>query len=134
MKQFSAVQAFIFSICAATPVLADEARWRDCRTCHAVIAPDGTERARGGRSGPNLFGIANRPLAGDSEYRFYSNELRQAGQRGLRWSEANFMAYLAEPTQFLRTATGNANAESGMHVQLRSGAKQLYRYLDSLSQ
>ncbi len=134
MKIYSVVQAVILSACAATPVLASEARWRDCRTCHAVTAPDGTERARGGRSGPNLWGIANRPLAGDSEYRFYSDDLKLAGQRGLRWSEANFMAYLAEPTQFLRAATANPQAESGMHVQLRSGGRELFQYLQSLSQ
>jgi cytochrome c len=134
MKISSIIQAVILSACAATPLLASETRWRDCRTCHAVTAPDGTERARGGRSGPNLWGIANRPLAGDSDYRFYSDDLRLAGQRGLRWSEDNFVAYLAEPTQFLRAATGNRQAESGMHVQLRSGAGALFQYLQDLSQ
>lgn len=113
--------------------MADEARWRDCRTCHAVEAPDGTVLARGGRSGPNLYGIAGRPLASASGFAFYSNDLRAAAATGARWSEDNFVAYLANPDQFLRSTTGNADAQSGMHVELRTGGRELFRWLQSLS-
>ena len=117
----------------ASASFADESRWRDCRTCHVVEAPDGRELARGGRSGPNLYGIANRVIAGDSAFRFYSADLRAAGQTGARWSEDNFVAYLAGPDQFLRATTGNPNAQSGMHVELRSGGSDLFRWLQSLN-
>lgn len=133
MKISALVIASALSMTATTVALADDSRWRDCRTCHAVVAPDGTELARGGRSGPNLYGVANRPLAGDSAFRFYSDDLRAAGAAGLRWSEANFVEYLADPDQFLRSATGNPQAESGMHVQLRRGASELFDYLRGLS-
>lgn len=113
--------------------VADEARWRDCRTCHAVEAPDGNVLARGGRSGPNLYGVAGRPLASASGFNFYSNDMRAAGATGARWSEDNFVAYLADPDGFLRNASGNTNAESGMHVELRNGGRELYRWLQSLS-
>ncbi len=117
----------------STPVLADESRWRDCRTCHAVESPSGDVIARGGRSGPNLYGIANRPLAADSGFRFYSDDLRAAAATGARWNESNFVAYMSGPDEFLRAMTGNPNAESGMHVALRSGARELFQWLDSLS-
>ncbi len=133
MKVFSVLQVFGLSVLLAGAASADDARWRDCRTCHAVIAPDGTELARGGRSGPNLYGISNRPLAGDAEFRFYSNDLRSAGNSGARWTAENFVAYLTDPDAFLRDVTGNPNAESGMHIQLRSGAREMYDYLRSLS-
>jgi len=125
--------ACAFSLGFASSAVAGDALWRDCRTCHAVVAPDGTELARGGRSGPNLYGIANRPLAGDSAYRFYSNDLRAAGAAGRRWTEDDFVAYLANPDQFLQSATGNPQAESGMHIQLRSTARDLFAYLRDLS-
>ncbi|MGL4415829.1 c-type cytochrome [Roseinatronobacter monicus] len=125
--------ACAFGLGVATSAMAGEVRWRDCRTCHAVTAPDGAELARGGRSGPNLYGIANRPAASDSAFRFYSDDLRAAGAAGLRWTEGNFVAYLAEPDQFLQEVTGNPDAESGMHVQLRSGARELFEYLRELS-
>jgi cytochrome c len=133
MNTSSFLLACAFSLGFASSVAANDALWRDCRTCHAVVAPDGTELARGGRSGPNLYGIANRPLAGDSAYRFYSNDLRAAGAAGKRWSEDDFVAYLANPDQFLQSATGNPQAESGMHVQLRSNARDLFAYLRGLS-
>ncbi len=117
----------------AAPGLADDSRWRDCRTCHAVEAPNGDVIARGGRSGPNLYGIANRPLAADSGFRFYSDDLRAAAATGARWTEDNFVAYLSGPDEFLRAMTGNPNAESGMHVALRSGARDLFRWLQGLS-
>jgi cytochrome c len=133
MKVSTLFVASALTITATTATLADDSRWRDCRTCHAVVTPNGTELARGGRSGPNLYGIANRPLAGDPAFRFYSDDLRAAGAAGLRWTQDNFAAYLADPDEFLRSATGNPEAESGMHVQLRRGADELFDYLRGLS-
>lgn len=133
MKILSVLQVVGLSFFLTGTAVADDARWRDCRTCHAVIAPDGTELARGGRSGPNLYGISNRPLAGDTEFRFYSNDLRAAAGTGARWSADSFVAYLTDPDAFLRDITGNPDAESGMHVQLRSGAREMYDYLRGLS-
>ncbi|TVP73682.1 MAG: cytochrome C [Rhodobacteraceae bacterium] len=121
------------AVLLAGPALADDSRWRDCRTCHAVEAPSGDVIVRGGRSGPNLYGIANRPLAADSGFRFYSDDLRAAGATGARWTEENFVSYLAAPDQFLRAMTGNPNAESGMHVALRSGGRELFQWLRGLS-
>ncbi len=123
----------LISFMAAAPAFADDPRWRDCRTCHMVEAPDGSILARGGRSGPNLFGIAGRPLAADSAFRFYSDDLRAAADTGARWSEENFLAYMANPDQFLRSVTGNEQAESGMHVEMRNGAREVFDYLRSLS-
>jgi cytochrome c len=112
---------------------ANEDLWRDCRTCHQVVAPDGTVLARGGRAGPNLYGVAGRALAGDGGFRLYSSDLQQAAATGARWTEDNFVAYLAGPDQFLRGITGNATAQSGMHVALGQGGAELFRWLRDLS-
>ena len=133
MKSSMSFAALGLAMLVATPILAEDARWRDCRTCHAVTAPDGTDLARGGRSAPNLYGLADRPLAADSAFRFYSDDLKAASQTGARWTEENFVAYLADPQAFLRSTTGNPLAQSEMHVQLRSGARELFAYLSGLS-
>lgn len=130
MKYASIILA---ALTMATPALADDALWRDCRTCHQVMAPDGNVLARGGRAGPNLYGVAGRALAGDSEFRLYSSDLKQAAATGARWTEENFVAYLAGPDQFLRSMTGNETAESGMHVGLGRGGAELYRWLRAFS-
>jgi cytochrome c len=133
MRRGPALAMAILFALGAGPALSDEARWRDCRTCHSVEAPDGTVLARGGRSGPNLFGIANRPLAADSGFRFYSDDLRAAAATGARWTEQNFVTYLASPDEFLRNITSNSGAQSGMHVELRSGSRELYQWLRELA-
>lgn len=132
MKRLSALAVALTSL--AAPALGTEALWRDCRTCHAVTAPDGTEIARGGRSGPNLFGVAGSPLLVDRGFRFYSSDLRAAAATGAQWTEANFVAYLANPDQFLRATTGNTQAASGMHIEMRSGGAELFRWLRDISQ
>lgn len=129
----------LFPLLIAASVLpgiaaADSAQWRDCRTCHRVVAPNGAILAEGGRSAPNLFGIANRPLAADQGFAFYSADLRAAAATGARWSEDNFVAYMANPNQFLRAVTGNDNAQSDMHVDLRAGARDMFRWLNAFSQ
>ena len=133
MNTSKVMLALALSVLMISPGLANDARWSDCRTCHAVTAPDGTDLARGGRSAPNLYGLANRPLASDSAFRFYSDDLKAAAQTGARWTEENFVAYLADPDQFLRSITGNVQAQSEMHVQLRNGARELFAYLSGLS-
>lgn len=125
---------FALALALAAPALGSEALWRDCRTCHQVAAPDGTVLARGGRAGPNLYGVAGRALAGDAGFRLYSDDLTQAAATGARWSEGNFVAYLAGPDQFLRSITGNATAQSGMHVALGQGGADLYRWLRDLAE
>ena len=112
---------------------ADDRLWANCRTCHAVTAPDGTQLARGGRSGPNLYGLAGRPLGSDPSFRLYSDALVSLGAAGRRWTEGDFIAYLASPDQFLQAATGNAGAKSDMHVAMRQGGAELWAYLQSLS-
>ncbi len=126
-----ALIALVFG--SAGAALANDPQWPDCRTCHQVQAPDGTVLARGGRAGPNLYGVAGRPLAGDAGFRLYSDGLLAAAQTGARWTEGNFNAYLAGPDQFVQNLTGNAAFESGMHVALRGDGSALYQWLQDLS-
>jgi cytochrome c len=106
--------------------------WRQCRSCHMVVSPTGDTLERGGRVGPNLYGIAGRQAGSVDGFR-YSAPLMAAGQAGLVWTEANFVAYVADPTGFIRQATGDNSARSPMNFQLTSGAADLFAYLQSLS-
>lgn len=33
-----------------------------CKACHSIIAADGTDTVKGGKTGPNLFGVIGRPV------------------------------------------------------------------------
>lgn len=110
---------------------AGEREWRQCRSCHMITDDSGNTIQRGGRVGPNMYGILGQP-AGSVEGFRYSADLQAAGAAGLVWTDENFLAYVADPTGFLRSFTGNASARSSMNYQMRSGAEDLLAYLHSL--
>jgi cytochrome c len=111
---------------------AGENQWRQCRSCHMITAPDGDVIQRGGRVGPNLYGIIGQQ-AGTVEGFRYSDELVAAGNDGLVWDRESFTAYVEDPTGFIREHTGDSRARSPMNFQMRSGAEDMYAYLATFS-
>ncbi|GAB1379422.1 c-type cytochrome [Pararhodobacter sp.] len=113
---------------------AGEALWRNCRSCHAIVADDGTVIQRGGRTGPNLYGLPGRAPASVEGFR-YSDGLHQlaASEGGEVWTEDLFEEYVADPTGFLRAHLGNNSVRSPMSYRLASGAEDMWAYLVSVS-
>ena len=105
--------------------------FRQCRSCHMIVTPAGETIQRGGRVGPNLYGIIGR-AAGTVEGFSYSPALVAAGRAGLVWDEASFVGYITDPTGFLRRHTGDGSVRSPMNYQASSGAADLFAYLQSL--
>ena len=107
----------------------DAARGADafanCRPCHMVAAPSGKILVRGGRTGPNLWGVAGR-AAGTAERFRYSPALAEAGAGGLIWTPDSFAAFIADPRGFL-------GAPSRMTYRYRGEAADLFAYLESLA-
>jgi cytochrome c len=112
---------------------AGESEFRKCKACHSVIAADGTEIQKGGRTGPNLYGIIGRAVASDPDYS-YGDSLVALGAAGAVWDEASFAAYVANPLDYLKTALGDDGAKSKMSFKLASGAEDIAAYLVSVSQ
>lgn len=129
-------------VLAAAPVLADEEggdaaegeeNFRQCASCHAVVTPEGETLAGRGTTGPNLYGIAGGP-AGSVEGFRYSDAMLAAGEQGLIFDEANFVAYVQDPTGFIREFTGDGSARVKMTFKVREeeDALDFYAYLASL--
>lgn len=109
--------------------------FNQCQACHVVEAPDGEVLAgRSGKIGPNLYGIAGRPAASVEGFK-YGDGLKEAGEKGVVWNEEAFVAYVQDPTGYLREATGDAKARSGMSFKLRKeeDARNVYAYITSLT-
>ena len=115
---------------AGDPV-AGERDWRQCRACHEIVADDGTAIQRGGRQGPNLYGIVGRPVASVDGFR-YSSGLAAVGEAEVVWDEENLVAYLTNPTDFIRGVTGNNRDRGSMAFQLRRGQEDMVAYLISV--
>lgn len=119
---------------AADPA-AGEAEFRKCKSCHAIIAPDGTEIQKGGKVGPNLYGVIGRAVGADPDYADkYGDAILAAGSAGLIWDDAMLAAYLIDPSAWLKDKTGDAAARSKMAFKLAKGGEDVAAYLASLPQ
>ncbi|MCU0826226.1 MAG: c-type cytochrome [Tabrizicola sp.] len=117
---------------AADPAAGEEA-FKKCKACHSIIAPDGTEIQKGGRTGPNLYGVIGRGVASDPDFR-YGESIAALGATGAVWDAASLVAYTADPAGYLQSALGDAGAKSKMSFKLDSGAEDIAAYLQSVSQ
>ena len=117
---------------AGDPAAGEEA-FKKCKACHSVIAADGTEIQKGGRTGPNLFGVIGRGVAADPDFK-YGESIAALGATGAVWDEASLAAYLADPAAYLKQALGDDAAKSKMSFKLASGGEDVAAYLASVAQ
>lgn len=116
---------------AAGDAAAGEADFKKCKACHSVIADDGTVIQKGGKIGPNLYGVIGRPVAG-TDFK-YSAFIKTVGESGLVWDEAELASYVTDPTAWLKDKTGDAKAKSKMAFKLGAGQEDIAAYLASLT-
>lgn len=105
-----------------------------CAACHSVIDETGGTLVRGGRTGPNLHGVVGR-YAGSVPGFHYSPAMVEAGIRGLRWREAEFVVYVRDATAFLRGYLDDPDALGKMAYRLRDPqeARDIWAYLDRVA-
>ena len=108
-----------------------EKTFSKCKSCHMIVADDGTEIVKGGRTGPNLYGIIGMQ-AGSMDFK-YGKDLVAAGEAGLVWDAANLAEYVADPRGFLRTYLDDSKAKSRMSFKLKSGGEDVAAYLASVA-
>lgn len=128
--------AAIIAISFAAPAFAEgdaaagEKTFNKCKSCHMIVADDGTEIVKGGKTGPNLYGVIGR-TAGTADFK-YGKDLVAAGEGGLVWDAANLAEYVADPRAFLRTTLDDKKAKSRMSFKLKKGGEDVAAYLASV--
>jgi len=114
---------------------AGEKVFSKCKACHSVVDADGEVIVKGGRNGPNLYGLYKR-VAGTEEGfgKKYGKSLIEAGAAGLVWDEENFVNYVADPRAFLRETLDDKKARSKMSFKLGDAedAANVWAYLVSV--
>ncbi len=103
-----------------------------CKACHTVVSDTGDTILKGGKTGPNLYGIAGR-TAGTVDGFKYGASLVEAGEKGLVWDAENFAEYTKDPRGFLKTYLDDTSAKSKMSFKLKKGAEDIYAYLESIT-
>lgn len=102
--------------------------FRNCLGCHQLTSPEGDAIRKGGRAGPNLYGIVGQPAAAtDENYRF-SAGLKALNESGLTWDEASLTAFITNPNVYLKETLG-AGHRSKMPFALPKGAADIAAYL-----
>lgn len=112
-----------------------EKLYSKCKACHSIVDDAGEVILKGGRNGPNLFGLHTR-VAGAQEafVKKYGKSLVEAGENGLAWDEGNFVTYVADPRAFLREYNDDKRARSKMSFKLgkEQDAKDIWAYIVSV--
>ena len=103
-----------------------------CKSCHQIADPAGEVIVKGGKTGPNLYGIAGL-TAGTVEGFKYGDSIVAAGENGLVWDEATFVEYSQDPKTFLKSYLDDTAAKSKMTFKLKSGGEDVYAYIVSVS-
>lgn len=117
---------------AAGDAAKGEKTFRMCKACHAITGPENKTIVRGGRVGPNLYGVIGRKAASEPGYN-YGAGIKEAAEKGLVWNEENLAEYVKNPTKFLEQYTGDGAARSKMTFKLRRGGEDVAAYLASVA-
>ncbi|MGR3599332.1 MAG: c-type cytochrome [Heliomarina sp.] len=106
-----------------------------CKACHSIVDASGEAIVKGGKVGPNLYGVAGRK-AGSVEDFNYSESMVAAGEAGLNWDLEHFIPYVADPTGFLRGYLEDDKARGKMIFKLNKeeDAQNVWAYIASVSE
>lgn len=126
----AAVLAVLSTGAMAQDVAKGEKVMRKCKACHMVANGDEV-LFKGGKTGPNLFGIVGRP-AGSFEGYKYSKSMLEAGEKGLVWDMETLAGYLENPSAFLKEYLDDPGAKSKMSLKLKKGREDVISFIDSL--
>jgi cytochrome c len=108
---------------------------RQCVSCHSAINAEGEVVAgRGAKTGPNLFGLLGQVIGSVEGFR-YGESLLAVAATEATWDETAFVAYVQDPTGWLRTTLGDARARSKMAFKVRApeDAADIWAYLAAFS-
>ena len=131
---FPTVLALAAPAFAAGDVAAGEQAFALCKACHSVVTPAGEALVKGGKLGPNLFGVVGRQVANDSGYALYGDAIRSVGATGLIFSARELESYMTDPAQWIRERTGNPDSKSRMTGKTPGSQADIVAYLQSLRQ
>jgi cytochrome c len=106
--------------------------FKKCKSCHMIVDAEGEAIQKGGKTGPNLYGLYQR-TAGSVEDFKYSKGLKAYGETGAVWEEASFLAWSKDPSKYLTEQLGKRE-RSKMSFKLKSeeDATNLWAYLVSV--
>jgi cytochrome c len=140
MRLFPLAAAALTTALIASPALAGghlakgkEIVHTKCKICHSIYN-GGNVILKGGKIGPNLFGVIGR-TAGRADDYDHSETLIEAGEKGLVWNEAQVVSFIAGTKDFLKTYLGredDIDSRMSFRVKSEDDRKAVAAYLATL--
>ncbi|MGJ8586211.1 MAG: c-type cytochrome [Marinosulfonomonas sp.] len=135
MKKISVIATALILAAGASYAEGDAAKgekdFKKCKSCHMIANGDDVI-VKGGKTGPNLYGVVGRPAGEQADYK-YSKALLEARDAGLIWTEETLNAYVQDPKAFLRETLGDSSAKAKMTFKLKK-PQDVVAYLASVQQ
>ncbi|MFN3846209.1 MAG: c-type cytochrome [Paracoccaceae bacterium] len=133
MKRTLAILALLSmpALAFAGDAAVGEKEFAKCKSCHGITASDGTAIVKGGKTGPDLFGVIGRQIGAHEGFK-YGESIVAAGADGSVWDEEHLVAYVTDPTAWLKEKTGDAGAKSKMTFKLKAKAEDVAAYLATM--
>jgi cytochrome c len=135
MKTLTTLALLAFTATTAAPAFAegDVAKgaktFKKCKACHKIVNGDDVI-VKGGKTGPNLYGVIGRTVGTAEGYSSYSAGLIALGEGGMVWDEENFIAWTKDPKKFL--TAHEQPKKTGMSYKLKKGGEDVAAYLASV--
>ncbi|GAA6181255.1 MULTISPECIES: c-type cytochrome [unclassified Shimia] len=108
---------------------AGEKGFKKCKACHSIVNPEGDVLYKGGRTGPNLYGVVGRVI-GSEDFK-YGAGLLEAKDAEAVWTEEALASYVIDPKAWLGD-NGYAK-KSKMSFKLKKGGEDVVAYLVSVA-
>ncbi|MGR3712296.1 MAG: c-type cytochrome [Shimia sp.] len=130
----------VFALAAATlalaaPAIAEgdveagEKAFKKCKACHMIVSPEGETIVKGGKTGPNLYGVIGR-VAGSEDFK-YGTGLQDAAEAGFVWTTEELAVYSADAKAWL--GDKGFTTKSKMAYKLKKGGEDVAAYLASVA-
>ena len=105
-----------------------EKEFNKCKACHMIQAPDGTDVVKGGKTGPNLYGVVGRK-AGSEEGFKYSDALIKLGEAGEVWTVADLEHYITDPNSYVEEKVGDKSLKTKMTFKMKKNQADVIAFL-----
>jgi len=127
------IYATLAAVSLALPAMAQDAangekEFRKCKACHMIQSPDGTDVVKGGKVGPNLYGVVGRK-AGTLEGFKYSDALVKLGEAGEVWTAEDLAGYVTDPNKYVEEKVGDKSLKTKMTFKLNKNQADVVAFL-----
>ncbi|WP_417261621.1 c-type cytochrome [Celeribacter sp.] len=93
-----------------------EKEFNKCKACHMVVDDAGEAIVRGGKTGPNLYGVVGRPVASVEGFK-YGDGIIAVGETGMVWTPELLVEYAMDPTAFIDTHGGSGRSKMTFKIK-----------------